>query len=148
MPDAAELLSFMRSYPLAVEASVSAEGAPQAAVVGIAVSDRYEVFFDTTDQTRKLANLRRDPRIAFVIGPVGAERTVQYEGTADEPGGAELERLQQVYFAAFPDGPERQSWPGITYVRVTPNWIRYSDFTRDPPEIVEFDPAALRGRIA
>ncbi len=65
---AAELLSFMRAHPLAVQASVSADGEAQAAVVGIVVTDEFEVFFDTSEETRKVANLRRNPRIAFVIG--------------------------------------------------------------------------------
>ncbi len=119
--------------------------AAQAAVVGIAITDRFELFFDTLATTRKVHNLRRNPRIAFVIGGLtsGDERTVQYEGVADEPAGTDLARLKQLYFGVFPDGPERQSWPGITYVRVRPTWIRYSDFNRAPPQIVEFAPHQL-----
>ena len=30
------------------------------------------------------------------------------------------------------------SWPGLIYVRVRPTWIRYSNYSVDPPEIVEF----------
>jgi hypothetical protein len=29
------------------------------------------------------------------------------------------------------------------YVRVRPTWIRFSDFNRDPPTIVEFDDQQL-----
>jgi hypothetical protein len=92
-------------------------------------------------------NLRRNPRIAFVIGGLthGDERTVQYEGVADEPVGADLERLKELYFIRFPDGRERQNWPGLVYVRARPTWIRYSDFNRKPPEIVEFGPNDLGG---
>lgn len=142
---AAELLSFMREHPLVVQASVSPFGSAQAAVVGIVVTDDFDVFFDTLDQSRKVENLRRNPRIAFVIGgtAAGAERTVQYEGLADEPTGAELKRLQELYFESFPDGRERQRWPGITYIRARPTWIRYSDFDPGPPEIIEFDRAQL-----
>jgi general stress protein 26 len=142
---AAELLSFMREHLMAVQASVSTSGAAQAAAVGIVVTDDFEILFDTVDESRKVENLRRNPRIAFVIGGMAAgdERTVQYEGLADEPTGAELERLKQLYFASFPDGRERQDWPGITYVRARPIWIRYSDFNPDPPEIIEFDRAGL-----
>ena len=68
----------------------------------------------------------------------GDERTVQYEGVADEPSGGELERLKQIYYAVYPDGPSRLSWPGLTYVRVRPRWIRYSDFGQATPLIVEF----------
>ena len=136
-----ELLAFMRSERYAVQASVSALGRPQAAVVGIAVSDAFELVFDTLDSTRKAVNLRANPSVAFVIGGTGEgdERTVQYEGTADVPEGAERERLQRIYFDRFPDGKARQAWPGLIYVRVKPTWIRYSDYNVQPPEIVEFD---------
>jgi general stress protein 26 len=139
-----ELLQFMRSEKYAVQTSVSAAGSPQAAVVGIAVTDSFEIVFDTVASSRKAPNLRANPSIAFVIGGTreGDERTVQYEGTADEPGGRELDRLLEVYYARFPDGPERRAWPGLIYVRVKPTWIRYSNFGANPPEIVEFGPGA------
>jgi general stress protein 26 len=135
----ARLLAFLRSERLAVQASSAADGAPQAAVVGFAVTDELELVFDTLASTRKARNLRRNPKIAFVIGGLGDrdERTVQYEGVADEPSGPELERLKREYYAVFPDGPSRISWPGLTYVRVRPTWIRYSDYNVDPPEIIE-----------
>src|SRR5262245_21752306 len=132
----AELVAFLRTHRLAVEATTHADGAPQAAVVGFAVTDALELVFDTLTTTRKHANLVRDPRIALVVG-WDREQTAQIEGVADEPTGDELARLKQVYFAAFPDGPEREKWPGITYVRVRPRWIRYSDFAAAPPKIVE-----------
>jgi pyridoxine/pyridoxamine 5'-phosphate oxidase len=138
--DAKRLLEFLREHRLAVEASVSASGGAQAAVVGIAVTDRFEIVFDTVESTRKAQNLRRNPKLALVIGGLiaGDERTVQYEGVADEPSGIELERIKRAYYGVYPDGPSRLSWPGLMYVRVRPTWIRYSDYTRDPPEIVEF----------
>ncbi len=92
----AELLAFMRMNRLAVEASVSPASAAQAAIVGIAVTDAFELVFDTLDSTRKVANLRINPRLAFVIGGImpGDERTVQYEGVADEPAGPERDRIR------------------------------------------------------
>ena len=135
-----ELLIFLRSHRLAVQASVSAVGRPQAAIVGFAVSDRFEIVFDTLQTTRKVLNLRHNSQIALVIGGWidGDERTVQYEGEADEPSGPELDRLKQVYFAAYPDGPNRQHWPGLIYIRVRPRWIRFSNYNCNPPLIVEF----------
>ena len=138
--DPAQLLEFLSGHRLAVEASVTASGGAQAAVIGVAVTDRFEIVFDTVDSTRKAQNLRRNPKLALVIGGLaaGEERTVQYQGIADEPSGMELERIQQVYYKAYPDGPSRLSWPGLIYVRVRPTWIRYTDYTVDPPLIVEF----------
>lgn len=143
---AGDLLEFLRSQRLAVEATESHDAAPQAALVGIAVTDRLEVVFDTLETTRKVRNLRQSPRIAFVIGGwvPGDERTVQFEGIADIPTGFERDRIKTAYFAAWPDGRAREQWPGLIYIRARPTWIRFSDFNRNPPEIVEFDAAALR----
>jgi hypothetical protein len=137
----AGLLAFMRRHKLAVQTSVSASGAPQAAVVGIAITDDFDVIFDSEDYTRKVRNLRQNPRTALIIGGLrhADERTLQYEGVVDEPSGAELDRLKELYFATFPEGRERESWPGLVYVRVRPTWIRYSDYNREPAEIVELD---------
>jgi hypothetical protein len=137
---AKDLLEFLRQHRLAVEASVSSGGGAQAAVVGFAVTDRFEIVFDTLVSTRKAANLRQNPKLALVIGGLvaGDERTAQYEGVADEPSGAELARLTEAYYAAYPDGPSRLSWPGLIYVRVRPTWIRYSNYNVAPPQIVEF----------
>jgi general stress protein 26 len=123
----AELLSFLRRHRYAVQASSAADGAPQAAVIGIAVSDELEIVFDTLATSRKAQHLRRDPRIALVVG-WDEEQTAQLEGRVDEPGGDELRRLKAVYFERFPDGPEREQWPDITYFRVRVSWARYSDF--------------------
>lgn len=136
-----DILRFMRSQSLAVETSVSSSGAPQAAVVGIVVTEKFEIVFDTTTSTRKVRNLRHDPRISFVIGGLteGDERSVQFEGIVDEPKGQELERLREIYFTRFPEGRERLSWEGLIHMRARPAWIRYSDFNRVPPEVVEFE---------
>jgi general stress protein 26 len=140
-----ELIRFLRKYKLGVQASVAADGTPQAAVVGIAVSDQLEIIFDTLESTRKYRNLRADPRIALVIG-WDDEITAQLEGVVDFPTGAELERIRECYFITYPDGRDRLAWPGITHARVRPTWVRYSDFTKDPPLIVELGEADLADR--
>jgi pyridoxine/pyridoxamine 5'-phosphate oxidase len=142
----AELITFLRAQKWAVVASVGAGGEPQAAVVGVAITDELELVFDTLGSTRKAANLARDPRIAVVIGWDDAQ-SVQLEGVADQPTGAERERLQRAYFDRFPDGPSRLTWPGLTYFRVRPTWARYSDFRGNEPVIVELAGAALRAGL-
>lgn len=135
-----ELLAFLRRHRYVVQASVTPSGAPQAAVVGIAVSDDFELVFDTVETSRKCRNLRHNPRLAFVLGGSGpgATITAQYEGYADEPAGEDRDRIMRLYFAVFPDGRDRLSWPGLTYVRVRPAWIRISDFALQPPGITEY----------
>jgi general stress protein 26 len=136
-----QLLEFMRNHSYAVQASVSSTGAPQAAVIGIAVTNALEIVFDSVDSSRKVKNLLVDPRIALVIGgwTPGDERTLQYEGMVDRPQGSELQLLKETYYAKFPTGRDRLCWPGLIYLRVRPTWVRYSDFNRNPPTIVELD---------
>lgn len=141
----ADLLAFMREQKYGVQASVSASGTPQIAVIGVVVSDTFEVFFDTLESTRKTVNLRHNPAIALTLGSTSdsSERSAQIEGIADEPRGDDLNRLLDLYFERFPDGRDRQRWPGITYFRVVPRWLRYSDYSLRPPLIAELSAADL-----
>lgn len=125
-----DVLAFLRTQKLGVVASVTADGQPQSAVVGYAVSDDFELVFDTLGDTRKAQNLRARPKVSFTMW--SGERTVQLDGLTDEPTGAELARLKAVYFSVYPDGREREAWPGITWIRVKPSFIRYSDFEAGP----------------
>ena len=127
---------------MAVVATAASSGAPQAAVVGMAVTDQLELIFDTLADSRKAQNLRRDGRAAVVIG-WDHEQTLQLEGTSDEPVGDTLARLQRSYFQTFPDGGARQSWPGITYFRIVPRWARFSDFRPGSSRVVELSAAQL-----
>ena len=128
---------FIDSQPLAVLGSISAQdGKPQSALVGIALASNFEIVFDTVRSSRKYKNLIQNSAVSFVIGCAGVV-TVQFEGEARELSGSDLAALQPIYFAKWPDGPERLLWPGITYFAVRPHWIRYSDFSAKPPLIEE-----------
>jgi hypothetical protein len=139
-PTKADLFKFMAGHKLGVLGYFSPQGAPRSALVGIAVTPELEIIFDTVSSSRKYGDLRANPAASFVIG-LGdrstGEVTLQFEGQAFQPTGAELARYQQIYFAAWPDGPDRLSWPGIAYFVVRPKWMRYSDFDQRPPLIEE-----------
>ena len=130
-----ELYAFLRKHRLAVISTIGATS-PQAAVIGIAVTEALDIIFDTLTTSRKYANLQADPRAALAIG-WDAEKTVQVEGIADLPSGADLDACKRAYFAVWPDGPERERWPDIAYIRIRPRWLRYSDFSQPPPRIDE-----------
>jgi uncharacterized pyridoxamine 5'-phosphate oxidase family protein len=132
-----ELLGFLRAQQWAVEATVDSEGRPQGAVIGVCVTEMFELLFDTRSDSRKAANLRGNPRIALVMGWDDGQ-TAQIEGIADEPLGEALRPLQEAYLQRFPDGRERAALGGIAYFRVVPDWIRYSDFRCTPPAVALF----------
>ena len=139
--DRAAIYAFMKKHRYGVVSSISRDGSPQSALVGIATSRGLEIIFDTVKSSRKYPNLIERPHCSFVIGWSG-EQTLQYEGIAEEPKGAALQRYQEVYFSVWPDGLARLSWPGIAYFVVHPRWIRYSDFDQSPPLIRELSLAS------
>lgn len=130
------LHSFMSQHRYGVVSSIGPDGTPQSALVGIATSPELEIVFDAVKSSRKYPNLIARPACSLVVGWAG-EQTVQFEGIAEEPAGSDLNRCQEIYFAAWPDGPARMSWRGITWFLVRPRWIRYSDFDQRPPLIEE-----------
>ena len=127
----------MASQRLAVVSSTGPDGPPQSAVVGIAVTPELEIVFDTLTASRKCQNLLLRHACSLVLG-WDNERTVQYEGVAEDYGKQEEGPWKEIYFQVWPDGRERLSWPGLVYFVISPKWIRYSDFNKHPPEIVEF----------
>jgi general stress protein 26 len=122
-----EVFQFMNGQRLAVLATVGEQMRPEAALMGFAVTPELEIIFDTVKSSRKYPNLKKNPRVAWVIGCT-TEVTVQYEGVAEELAGEDLAKYKKTYFRAFPDGPARESWPGITYFVVRPKWVRYCDY--------------------
>lgn len=132
-----DLYRFLLQCKLGVLGTIGDADVPQSALVGIAVTDKLELIFDTVKTSRKYPNLIRRPACSFVMGWT-AEQTVQYEGRAHELSGGELERCQRIYFDTWPECRTHLSWPDIAYFVVRPRWIRYSDFAQSPPLIREF----------
>ena len=108
-----------------------------------ATAEERTALFELVDEVKRLLDERLHPD-GYIIGVNAGEAAgqtvmhlhVQYEGVADEPTGEELERLKRLYLQRFPDGREREAQPDIAYFRVSPIWIRYSDFRQTPPNIV------------
>jgi len=120
---------FIKQHDLAVLSTSSDGNQPEAALVGIAISENLEIVFDTVKTSRKYQNLLRNPLVALVIG-WDNETTLQYEGTAIELKNTDDDNfLKEIYFAAFKDGRERaEIWPDIVHFKIIPNWVRYSNF--------------------
>jgi Pyridoxamine 5'-phosphate oxidase len=136
--DERELGAFLTSGKrYGVIATTAKDGAPEAALVGLAVASNLEIIFDTFDTSRKVENLRHEKRAAAVILCEG-EVSVQCDGIARLLVGSDLEHCKAAYFSVWPDGVERENWPGIAYVAIRPLWMRYSDFGKSPPEVAEF----------
>lgn len=130
--------AFLREWPHVTLATASVSGVPEAALIGVAVTDEGDLVFDTLESTRKWKNLVANPSVALVIG-WDDFRTIQLEGLATvlAPTDPDRDSLVAQYLARFPTGEERLSWPGIQHVRIRPTWLRYSDYRSGTPRIIE-----------
>ena len=79
----ADIYAFVAQFRLGVLGTISDAKMPQSALVGIAVTPRLEIVFDTVKSSRKYGNLIANRVCSFVVGWAG-EQTVQYEGEAEE----------------------------------------------------------------
>jgi hypothetical protein len=104
--------------------------------MGFAVTPEPEIIFDTVRSSRKYANLKENPRVAWAAGCT-TEVTVQYEGEAEELEGEALAKYKRICFQKFTDGPARENWAGITYFLVRPKWVRYCDYHPESQRIEE-----------
>ena len=129
-----DFIEFVRSTRQGVVATVDAHGAPEAALVGLAVSDAAEVIFDSLTDTRKVRNIRAHPRVALVIGCDGGV-SVQVEGVADILAGAERYKYGEIYLSQFPGA--RALHDEFSIVRVVPRWSRYYDAREAPALVLE-----------
>jgi hypothetical protein len=126
-----ELHGFLARQRIAVLATATVEGPPESAAMRYGVNPALEIAFHTWAESRKCRNLLAQPACSLVM--TDGDITVQYEGVAshyragdDFPGREQLTAdLRHVDAAS------------VLFV-VRPRWIRYSDYSQNPPEIVEF----------
>jgi pyridoxine/pyridoxamine 5'-phosphate oxidase len=114
-----------------VVSTVNGSGAPEAALMGFALTHTREIVFDTLSTSRKAVNLARSSAAALVIG-WDENVSLQIEGVARRPVGDDLASAKAAYFSQWPDGRARENWPNIAYVVVRPKWIRYSNYSGVP----------------
>lgn len=126
-----KILAFLAQHEECVIATAG-EHSPEAATVGFSESPSLELVIGTSTSTRKYQNIMKNPQVAIVIGFNG-EQTVQYEGTARQLIGEELEQRQTSHFKKLPEVEHFKNDPGQMYLLITPTWIRYTDYSQPEP---------------
>lgn len=122
-----ELLAQIRRFNCGVVSTVDAQGNPEAAFISLAVTENFEIVFETLTTSRKYLNIQERMKAALVIG-WDEGQTFQIEGVADEPVDWEKDELKKSYYSACPENAGHRDWPDMTYIRVRPRWIRYSNY--------------------
>ena len=129
-----EIAAYVRAEGRAIVATVTADGAPEAALVGITALDDGTLIFNVVPGARKLANLAANRRVAVVVGTTG-HFSVQFEGTAVITAGDEADHFAAEFERLMPGS--RSRYEGYEVVVVRPDWLRVYDVSHRPPLVVE-----------
>jgi hypothetical protein len=139
-----DLLHFVRAHRLAVVATNSLDGQPQTSVVRFVVTDAFELIIDAHGTARKVGNLSNSPKVGVTIGWDDLQ-TLQIDGVGEIQRGDDLERAKQFYASQFPERYRaRRDIHDLVYICITPKWMRFSDFRRNPADVFTLDPATGR----
>jgi len=136
------ILSFLKTHPLATISTI-AKGSiqPESALIAFTQTEDLEIIFESFVGTRKWRNLKTNSRVAFVVGWDTKEHiTLQYEGVAMPILSSEREQYIQLFLAK--DTPCTEKFlrdSRVCLYKVSPTWIRYSDYTHDTPNIIELE---------
>ncbi len=135
-----DLLRFMRSHHLAVLATMSSTGQPLASVVSYVVTDQLQIIIDTNRITGKSLNVRHNPKTAFAIG-WDNRQTLEINGLGQVLTGVELEEARKFYASVYPERSRQMDAiiKDFDCIRISPFWMRFSDFQRNPASIYTLD---------
>lgn len=134
-----QVLQALRSAkpPLCVFSTVNDYDQPQSAVLAYVIRDDATVLLSTHSNTRKWANLKKNPKASIVFGVNFGVIGAQYEGSATlVDSGSEYENLKKEYFTTHPELEQYRS-NDTAFIVMMPTWIRILDYTVSPPKTEE-----------
>ena len=133
-----QVLEFIKMQKLGVLATIDVSGQkPESAVAAFSETENLELIFGTFYNTRKFPNLLKNPQISFVIG--WDDFTVQYEGVAKLTEGEEMEMCRKIHLTKNPSSKKYAFEVEQRFFKVTPQWLRFSDFSVTPEQVFEIE---------
>ncbi len=131
------IAAFLETRLHGVVSTVHEDGSVESALVAISnAPGNLAITFATLENTRKFANILREPRVAFLVTD-DQKLQVQFEGRARVTEGDERERCKNMHVAKNSRAAKHANVPGQQFISVEPTWIRFTDLTNDPHVIEE-----------
>lgn len=133
--DRPQILEFIKKHQIMVISTATANGQPEAAVVGFGETENFEIIFGTPTTSRKYRHIQTNPKVALVIG-WDEGMTVQYEGTVTELKAEDKDTIE-LYLTKVPQARLFAANPDQRFFKITPKWLRFTDTNPMPPGITE-----------
>ena len=132
----ARLVDFVRAHGGGVVATNSKDAHPESAWVNLVADEGGRLVFGTNQESRKFANLTRDPKVSVVVVS-GAGQEFQLEGEAVVLEGEVAQEAGRRLEARHP-GSGGHDPSATRLVGVAVRWGRFVDVAVEPPAREEF----------
>lgn len=132
-----DALAFLQGHAAGVIATADSDGQPHASAVYYKAEDDFSIYFLTLATTKKYANLKANPKVAFTVGSSDIPKTLQMEGVAEEiqyedEKNAKLTDLVGVLMANskfyFPPLTQLDK-AEVVLIWIEPKKVKWSDFS-------------------
>ena len=96
-----------------------------------------KLYMSTEAATRKISNIRVNPNVSIVFWKTDGSVELQLEGTAKIIANSEVPALINKCLAINPALETHINSKSLIWFEIEPTWYRYSDFAKQPPEIID-----------
>ena len=135
VPTAEEVISFLNN-PTHKNGNLSylnQRGGPSSATVAFSATPNLNIFFGTSDSSRKFRLLHNDKRVAFHVTDEVRRFTVQIEGVATELSKAGMQPFEDTHYRKLGDSSKRfKLLPDQHFFAIWTTWLRFSDCIENP----------------
>lgn len=132
-----KILDFLKENLLGVVSTIHTNNtSPESAVVAFVETEKLEIVFGTSNNSRKYQNILKNNRVCFVIG-WSAAGTIQYEGKAQELSKEQSKTYAILQAKKNPESAKFADREDQRYFIVRPTWIRFLNSKKTPPETYE-----------
>lgn len=128
--------SHLESHHLAAFATIKPDHTPSVSMVGYSTGVGLGIIIATYTASRKHVSLAHDAHVALAIGWEQG-KTLQYEGKAKRVSTHDIDAVAKRHYARIPTLAKFLPTDQQVFYTITPTWVRLTDFTRNPWEMIE-----------
>lgn len=119
---------------LGVVSTMGGYGQPQAASLYFIFDSALNIYFITRESSRKYKNIKRNPRVAFVVSSENPPQTVQLEGEAQEV--TDPHEMTEYFTKLVTMASEKNVMPPVSqiedgrmiFMKIVTDWARSGNF--------------------
>ena len=137
MSDKKVLLPIFKNNDLCILSTADKSGKSESAVMAYTLKDDFTLLMNSEASTRKVQNLLVNNQISVVVGGLEGDPSIQIDGVAKVLEGEQAQQAKDYMLSVNPELKNYFSETG-RFIMIIPTWFRLSDFTVNPPSIIEF----------